>query len=779
MLPGSIHGGKRIPIAYRGLLRNSHGQEFDLMTHKKKPLPEHAVANGRGIRQLFDHALTRSPAERERFFDETCGGNDALRETLVSLLKAADQNSSLDPEDPDRRIGTVIPSQDGAWEIQEWLGTGGSGSVYRAIWISDSSVSKSVFAAIKVLHRRNASLNNVARFRGEVEALQSIDHPGVVKILDTCFDHPRQENGEHWIALELVQDSVWITESNALCSNHDPVWSVNSESESPTPMSMFLDVCDILGVVHMKEILHLDLKPGNLLVDKEGVVHVIDFGVSRITRSTQDESNDVGLRGHDELMVGTPAYMAPEQVDMSLGPVSPRTDVHALGVIVFQMLAGRMPFEVGDNLLSAVQVIRHVPPADLRIFLPDIPESVVAVIERSLEKTPKRRPANAIVFASELRRALEIEKRSPPRRYAPIAGITAAILLMTMMYWTWIAAPKPGVAPELIMVPNDFSTIQSAIDAIADGGMILVRPGTYHENIDFGSSMNRNFVLASTDGPLVTVINGSNEEESVVFIGNQFDDRTRFEGFTVTGGRTGSRSPEGFRVGGGIYLRLNAVSIVNCHFIENRSTFGGNIYAKKYTGSIHDCLFSRGYANAEGGNAFFFRGETVVSGSRFSGGFTTGTGGGMKVASGCHEFISCVIEENHSERGGGIFYVEFESEPSELQFVDCLVYQNTAVDGGGILSQRSRGGPIARRTLVSENQPNEFVGSIFEVDRQTPGYCWGDLDFDGVVDADDAWLLLQAWGESDQIMSADFDENNRVDHSDLANLVAHWGPCTK
>ena len=102
MLPGSIHGGKRIPIAYRGLLRNSHGQEFDLMTHKKKPLPEHAVANGRGIRQLFDHALPRSPAERERFFDETCGGNDALRETLVSLLKAADQNSPLDPEDPDR-----------------------------------------------------------------------------------------------------------------------------------------------------------------------------------------------------------------------------------------------------------------------------------------------------------------------------------------------------------------------------------------------------------------------------------------------------------------------------------------------------------------------------------------------------------------------------------------------------------------------------------------------------------------------------------------------------
>ena len=151
----------------------------------------------------------------------------------------------------------------------------------------------------------------------------------------------------------------------------------------------------------------------------------------------------------------------------------------------------------------------------------------------------------------------------------------------------------------------------------------------------------------------------------------------------------------------------------------------------------------------------------------------------MKVASGCHEFVSCIIEENQSERGGGIFYVEFESEPSELQFVDCLVYQNTAVDGGGILSQRSRRGPIARRTLVSENQPNEFVGSIFEVDRQTPGYCWGDLDFDGVVDADDAWLLLQAWGDSDQIVSADFDENNRVDPSDLANLVAHWGPCTK
>ena len=518
--PVQFMGENGIPIAYRGLLRNSHGQEFDLMTHKKKPLPEHAVANGRGIRQLFDHALTRSPAERERFFDETCGGNDALRETLVSLLKAADQNSPLDPEDPDRRIGTIIPSQDGAWEIQEWLGTGGSGSVYRAIWISDSSVSKSVLAAIKVLHRRNASLNNVARFRGEVEALQSINHPGVVKILDTCFDHPRQENGEHWIALELVQDSVWITEANALCSNHDPVWSVNSESESPTPMSMFLDVCDILGVVHMKEILHLDLKPGNLLVDKEGVVHVIDFGVSRITRSTQDESNDVGLRGHDELMVGTPAYMAPEQVDMSLGPVSPRTDVHALGVIVFQMLAGRMPFEVGDNLLSAVQVIRHVPQ--------QTSESSSQTFQnrswRSLNDLWRKHPnVDRLMPSSSHQNYGERWRLKNDHGLAAMprsSGITAATLLMTMMYWTWIATPKTEVAPELIMVPNDFSTIQSAIDAIADGGMILVRPGTYHENIDFGSSVNRNFVLASTDGPLVTVIDGSNEEESVVFIGN-------------------------------------------------------------------------------------------------------------------------------------------------------------------------------------------------------------------------------------------------------------------
>ncbi|MFB0986970.1 MAG: protein kinase [Phycisphaerales bacterium] len=749
------------------------------MANTKESLSKHSVTNGRGIRQLFDYALTRSPAERERFFDETCGEDHVLRENLVALLEAADQHSPVDPEDPDHRIGTIIPSKDGGWKIQEWLGAGGSGNVYRAHWVCDTGVSGSRIAAIKILNRRGASLSDVTRFRCENQALQEIDHPGVVKILDTCFAHPRQENDEHWLALEIVENSIWITEANAVCSDHDPLWSVNSKSDSPTPMSLFLDVCDILGVVHMMGIVHLDLKPGNLLVDNEGRVHVIDFGIAKITRTTHDESTDVGLRGHDELMMGTPAYMAPEQVDMSLGPVSPRTDVHALGVIVFQMLADRMPFEVGDNLLSAVQVIRHVPPADLRKFLPDIPESVVAVIERSLDKIPKRRPANALVFASELRRALEIEKRSRPRRYAPIVGITAAIILMTMMYWTWIATPKAEFAPELIMVPNDFSTIQSAIDAIADGGTILVRPGTYNENIDFGVGMNRNFVLASTDGPLVTVINGSNEEKSVVFIGNYFDDRTRIEGFTVTGGRTGNRSPEGFRVGGGIYVRLNSVAIVDCHFIDNRSTFGGNIYAKHYTGSIHGCLFSEGYANAEGGNAFFFRGQTVVSGSQFNHGFTTGNGGGMKVASGCHKFVSCVVEENHSERGGGIFYVEFDGEPAELQFIDCLVYRNTAIDGGGILSQKSSRGPITRRTLVCENKPDEFVGPVSEVERQESGYCWGDLDFDGVIDADDSWLLLQAWGESDQLVFADFDRNNRVDHSDLANLVAHWGPCDK
>ena len=742
--------------------------------------PTHQSRDGNpGIRRLFDLAVLQPSEQRRRFLHESCGGDESLELNVLALLKAVDKDQPLEIEVEDHRIGTVIQSQGGGWELQEWLGKGGSGNVYRAAWTDGTNITEPRHAAIKILNKRASTPERVLGFHHEVEMIRRINHPGVVKVLDASFDHPGSKDLEIWIALELVHNAFWITEVMFDPCDQIPFWSNPTNEPSRTPMGLLLSACDIMGEIHKSGIVHRDLKPGNLLVDEFGKVHVIDFGIAKLTGFIHEATTNIGLRGKDEMAMGTPAYMAPEQVDASLGPISPRTDVHALGVIAYRMLSGRPPFEVGDNLLAAAQAIRHVPPADLRIFVPEIPDSVVAVIERSLEKLPERRPADAASFAAEMRRAIEMRDVVPPRRKMLLGRVAVAIFLGVIVFWSWIASSRPSINPLAIIVPDDLSTIQAAIDAVANGGVIRVRPGTYKETIDFGPGKNRHFVLTSTKGASVTTIDGSDKERSVVFVGNGFDDRTRIQGFTVIGGNTGNRSPDGFLVGGGIYLRLNSASVVDCRFIENRATFGGNMYAKNYSGSIHNCIFSGGRANAEGGNAFLFRGGSIISESRFYGGFTTGDGGGVKVASGCHSLVSCTITKNTSDRGGGIFYLEFDGEPSELKVIDSLVSANTAFDGGGILTRPSGEGPTIHRTRIRGNTPNEIVGPVSKRSLHADGYCRRDLDADGFVGAFELHLLMQHWGDADSLLEADFDGDGRIDVRDLAILLAQWGPCSK
>ncbi len=749
--------------------------KFSLM---KKPTHAGSKLGSSGLRMLFDRAMSKPREERSLFLRDSCGDDHLLHQNILSLIEAADDAHLLvEPEQNDPRVGEEISFPGGGWRLEEWLGAGGSGAVYRGVRLNGGETDDPPQAAIKILNNRTSDRSRVDRFRAEVELLRKINHPGVVKILDTSFDHRVMDRTDPWIAFELVEGAAWITETLVCEADGDPAWSEPSRESSHTPMSLLLQACDIMSSVHATGIVHRDLKPGNLIVDPDGNVHVIDFGIAKLTEFIPDATTNIGLRGKDDPGIGTPAYMAPEQVDPSLGPISSRTDVHALGVIAFRMLAGRPPFEIGDNILAAAQAVRHVPPANICLFLPELPVAIAAVIERALEKSPDRRQADAGGFASELRSAIAGGDDEKPHRSSIMGGIAIGILVSLTVLWSWIASSGSTIDRASIMVPDDISTIQAAIDLVADGGVIMVRPGTYRENLDFGMGKDRNFGLISTDGPTVTVIDGAGRERSVVFIGNGFDDRTSIEGFTITGGQTGSRSPDGFRVGGGLYLRHNSVSVVDCRLIENRSTFGGNLYSKHFSGGIHQCVFSGGQANAEGGNAFLFRGDSNIQGSRFTGGFTTGDGGGIKVASGCHTLEHCVITDNVSDRGGGVFYVEFDWEPAELQILDSLVIGNTAFDGGGILTQRSDQGPVIQETILFGNKPNAISGPTSALASHENRDCWGDLDGNGVVDATELDLLLQNWGEHESRQAGDFDGDDRTDGRDLALLLDQWGSC--
>ncbi|MCP4833743.1 MAG: hypothetical protein GY895_03170, partial [Phycisphaera sp.] len=166
---------------------------------------------------------------------------------------------------------------------------------------------------------------------------------------------------------------------------------------------------------------------------------------------------------------------------------------------------------------------------------------------------------------------------------------------------------------EALDVPADYATIQGAIDAAPDGGLVLVAPGTYNESLLYPAD-GREIVLASSGGADVTTIDGSGITASVIEVSGGQTIRSRVEGFTITGGTTGSVIP-GLPAffGGGLLVTRSDLEVFDCRFVDNRSTFGGNAYVLESSGEIRNCVFVDGFAQSDGGNLMLFRSDSVVT----------------------------------------------------------------------------------------------------------------------------------------------------------------------
>ncbi|MCP4835872.1 MAG: serine/threonine protein kinase, partial [Phycisphaera sp.] len=568
---------------------------------------ESNIARDLMIRRIFDDAVDVRMDERDCFVRGACGGDADLEASVNQLLSGVEWE--IDEIQASRfghpLIGTTLESHDGRWRLMELIGEGGGSLVFRADWCGSTGIHPAQEAAIKILRSRRGSGRATDRFRAEVETLHRLDHPGIVRAFDSNLSGDDESNPSlAWIAMELVPGSRWITDQTIAVS----------DTEADPAIHLLVEACDAIAQAHARGIVHRDLKPSNLLVGPDERIRVIDFGIARL----HPDLHRSGMHQTKEgVMIGTPAYMAPEQVDSSLGPVTPRTDVYALGVVAFRLIARRAPYEIGENLLAAAQAVRHVPPLDLRRISPSTPESLVRVIERALSKEPRRRQSDASALASEIRAAMsEADARQSMRvrgRSSTLLPLAVGILLFGVLIGVLVRSNRyvaEAVRPIVVSVPDDTPSIQAAIEMVGDGGRIVVHPGTYEEClvIESGSA----FTLESTGGADVTVIRPAAAEASVLRIGNGVDSRTKIKGFTFSGGSIGSRSPAGFWVGGGVYLHNNAAHLEDCIFDQNRSTFGGNLYAMNFTGRIERCVFIRGYADADGGNAMFFRGQAEI-----------------------------------------------------------------------------------------------------------------------------------------------------------------------
>jgi serine/threonine protein kinase len=275
----------------------------------------------------------------------------------------------------DALLGRMV----GSYRVVAAIGAGGMGQVYEAV---HPEISTRV--AIKVLRPDRVSLTLVQRFFVEARAVARIGHPNIVRVIDL----DSLEDGSPFIVMELL---------------HGETLGARLEERGPLALSELVHVggalCDALSAAHAAGVIHRDIKPDNLLLTREGAVKVLDFGIAKLQHDPQ-AGVPLTVTG---AVLGTPAFMAPEQV--AAQTVDARADLYAAGALLYAAATGRPPFE-GDNKIAVMEQHLRAEPVSPRVLRPELSPALERAILRALAKRPADRPASAAELAAELRAAL-------------------------------------------------------------------------------------------------------------------------------------------------------------------------------------------------------------------------------------------------------------------------------------------------------------------------------------------------------------------------------------
>ena len=264
----------------------------------------------------------------------------------------------------------------GRYELREPIATGGMATVYKA-W--DTRVERIV--AVKILRSlAKQDRRAIERFRREAHAAARLSHPNAVTIYDFL-----EENSEHYLIMEFVE-GVNLKQYLAQKGPLDPVEAVSITSQ----------MCSVLQVAHAQGFIHRDIKPQNIMIAKDGQAKLTDFGIVRVMEAA-------GLT-NTGIVLGTADYLAPEQARGD--PLSPASDLYSLGVVLYEMLAGRPPFVGSSAVQVAMQHANNVPPPPSK-YNPRIPKPLELVIKRVLQKEPERRYPDAESMRKALRESLK------------------------------------------------------------------------------------------------------------------------------------------------------------------------------------------------------------------------------------------------------------------------------------------------------------------------------------------------------------------------------------
>ena len=345
------------------------------------------------LREIFLRAGELPDDAREAYLDEACAGDTRLRTEIESLLEHDTISDGFleTPASASFAQGVFgeerMPERIGHYRIIAKLGEGGAGIVFLA---EQENPSRQV--ALKILRTGTLSGAMLRRFEHEASVLARLRHPGIAQIHEAGI-HEEGHTHLPFLAMELIEGKT-LTE-------HAETHALDARQR----IELFRLVCDAVQHAHSRGIIHRDLKPGNILVDEEGQPKVLDFGVARATDADVALSAQRTTAGQ---IIGTLAYMSPEQIAAEHDDLDTRADVYALGVILYELLSGRLPHKV-TTLADAARAIRDDQPRLLGSVAPALKGDLETIARKALEKDKERRYAGAAELSADLGRFLRNE----------------------------------------------------------------------------------------------------------------------------------------------------------------------------------------------------------------------------------------------------------------------------------------------------------------------------------------------------------------------------------